>query len=151
MTQNLMATAAPLRLSVAWWIVLLGLSATLSLNGVLPLLRAGVGEFTPFHTHRLVGGTPAARAWLLTYHTHNPTPAPAPAAPNAASAAPTLTNVSNSLADLLSLAAGGPALLGAGDWPPPWLPPALWALLLPATLFRLGRAAPRPERPPRPA
>lgn len=130
---------------------MLGLSAHLSLSVVLPLLRANAGEFTPFHTHVLAGGTPAARAWLLTHHIHNLMPSSTALAPSTAPSAPTLTNVSPSLLDLLSLAAGGPALLGAGDQPQPWLPLALWALLLAPALLLLGRTAPPPDRPPRPA
>ena len=56
---------------------MLGLSATLSLNAVLPLLSAGAREYSPFHTHLLLGGTAADRAWLLAHHAHGQPPRPA--------------------------------------------------------------------------
>lgn len=130
---------------------MLGLSATLSLNFVVPLLSTGAGEYSPFHTHLVLGGTAADRAWLLAHHSHGqPQPASAPTTHPAAHG-PTLTNFSSSLLDLLSLAAGGAALLGAFDWPHPTVPLALWLLLVPAALLLLGLTAPPPDRPPRPA
>ncbi len=128
---------------------MLGLSATLSLNTVLPLLSAGAGEYSPFHTHLLLGGTAADRAWLLAHHAHGqPQPAAAPSATPAPHGV-TLTTTGSSLLDLLSLAAGGGALLGAFDWPHPTVPLALWLLLVPAALVLLGLASPPPDRPPR--
>lgn len=142
-----MLSASPVRLSFGWWIVMLGLSASLSLNYVLPVLNAQAGAFSafsPFHPHVLYGGSAADRAWLLAHHTHDP------AAPDAPATNATLISAGTGAADLHSLTAGQP-LLGAFDWPHPLVPPALWLLLLPALVILLGLTAPPPDRPPRPA
>lgn len=130
---------------------MLGLSASLSLNYVLPLLNVQAGTFSPFHTHVLYGGTAADRAWLLAHHAHD-TAAPQPEAadPHAPVNPATVISAGTGAADLHSLAAGQP-LLGAFDWPHPLVPLALWLLLLPALVTRLGLTAPPPDRPPRPA
>jgi len=127
---------------------MVGLSASLSLNYVLPLLNAQAAEYSPFHTHLLLGGSAADRAWLLAHHTHG-----LPHAPAAASLpdhAPTIFTTGGGLTSLLSGAAGG-ELLGAFDWPAALAPLVLWALLVPAALFCLCLLAPPPEQPPRPA
>lgn len=139
------------RLRRAWWLVMLGLSATLSLHYVLPLLTTAAGEYSPFHTHLLYGGTAADRAWLLAHHPHGQPAAPLDPAPAAPPDAPgvTVTSAGGGLLDLLNLAAGSGALLGAFDWPHPTVPLALWLLLIPAGLTLLGLTAPPPDRPPR--
>ncbi len=128
---------------------MLGLCASLSLNYVLPMLNTQAAEYTPFHTHLLLGGSAADRAWLLAHHTHGlAQPAPAPTA--LPDHGPTIVSAGDALTGLLSGAAGG-ELLGAFDWPAALVPLALWALLLPAALFLLGLASPPPQQPPRPA
>jgi hypothetical protein len=149
---TLMASLSLPRLRFAWLVVMVGLSATLSLNYVLPLLNTPAGEYTPFHTHLLIGGSAAGRAWLLTHHQHGVI------APHVDQSAvttpadgdnPTITNGGNSLTDLASLAGG--ALLTPLEWPSAEFPLALWALALPAALLYLAWRATPPDRPPRPA
>ena len=141
------------RLRFAWWFVMLGLSASLSLNYVLPLLNAQAAEYTPFHTHLLLGGSAADRAWLLAHHSHGAHQTQTDQTP-AAAALPdqgaTIINGGDGLSAVLAGAAGG-ELLAALDWPDALPPLALWALLVPAALFFLGLAAPPPVQPPRPA
>jgi hypothetical protein len=140
------------RLRAAWWIVMVGLSAMLSLNFVLPLLNVSAGEYTPFHLHVLVGGTAAQRAWLLTHHQHGYVPAApaitAPAATTPSDKAPSIINTGNSLGDLLSLSAAGPLLVAAAELAVK-APLPVWALLLAAALLLPGLTPPPPDRPPR--
>jgi hypothetical protein len=145
-----MAMEVP-RLRPAWWLVMVGLSAMLSLNYVLPLLNTPVAEYTPFHTHLLIGGSAAGRAWLLTHHQHGLSNVP-PMPPTAAapSDVPTLTSGA-AAGDLLSVGAGAGALLADFAWPAAQLPGLVWALLLPAALLLTGRTLTPPYRPPRPA
>ena len=146
---------------------MLGLSAMLSLNYVLPLLNTSVSEYLPFHTHLLIGGSAADRAWLLIHHQHHlvqtpattlsaqPTAAPAVSSNDTATtpalaAGASVISGGSSLGEVVSLGAGG-ALLADFAWPAAQTPLALWALLVPAALLLLTVSPPPPDRPPRPA
>jgi hypothetical protein len=145
--------AHPLRLSFAWWLVMLGLSASLSLNYVSPLLDTRASQYSPFHTHLLLGGTAASRAWLLAHHPHqlSAVASAVGADPVARSAsANQLINAASSLSDLLHLSTIG-AVLAAFAWPLVLAPLAVWVLLFPPRLARLGLRLSPPDRPPRPA
>jgi hypothetical protein len=143
---------------LSWWIVLWGLIPALSLNTVLPALDHHAAEYSPFHSHIVLGAaTPAERDALLADHhhgagqPHSHEPAESTGAAGAVAAQSNLTVIGARLADgLLALAASAdlqsmPAGLGL-------LPPlALWLVLLPAALFLAWTASPPLPQPPRPA
>jgi hypothetical protein len=155
-----------LRLRPTWWLVMWGLSASLSLNFVLPAFDHHAVEYSPFHSHVILGARSAAeREQALAEHQHGAgqphTHAPADTGAGASSAAsavawpnptPLVFATGGWLEGLLALsAAGAPDLLVSLDWSAPQPVFAVWFALLPAALFFLLRTSPPPIQPPRPA
>lgn len=133
-----------------------GLSASLSLNFVLPALDHHAAEYSPFHAHLVVGAlTTAEREQALAAHQHGggqPHTHPASAAVLPMTGETPVVYATGLWESLLALGAGGvPELRVRLDWPVP--PPlyAVWLVLLPAALCLVLRSSPPPIQPPRPA
>lgn len=138
---------------LSWWLVFWGLLTSLSLNWVLPAFDHHAAEYSPLHTHQVVGASGAQRGALLAAHTHgagHPHDHHAPGTAASGSSAPTLVSLI-ALDGLLALVAHAADLVTAPGLPLPLPPVALWVIAGAAVILLLRPLRPPPERPPRSA
>jgi hypothetical protein len=140
---------------LSWWLTFWGLLTSLSLNWVLPAFDHHAAEYNPFHSHQVVGGSPAEREALLAAHHHgaghahdhhNPTMPAGTLAPE--SDTPTLVSL-RSLEGVLALVTQAVETVAAVAAPLPLLPPALWLAVGTLSFFLFRLPTRPPEAPPR--
>jgi hypothetical protein len=136
---------------LSWGLVFWGLLTSLSLNWVLPAFDHHAAEYSPFHTHQVVGASSVLRDALLAAHNHGAghrhdhhASGPAPAG------LPDPTVVSLSAFDgLLAVVAQVADLVLAPSLPLPLPPLAVWVTAGTVLILLLHLLSPPPEQPPR--
>lgn len=147
----------------AWWIALWGLISALSLNYALPAFDDHAADYSPFHSHVVIGATsPAERSQVLANHTH--TGGRTDTHPEAAGTAGASTPSATSTPDPLQAAHGnatgyggglpcaacaGACLLAGMNLLSASFPSPIWLVSGTALLFRAFPSASPPEQPPR--